>query len=186
MPAPEANPARSRRFLAVLRYYRALHEGWERSGRPLYRDTSLGAWAGSRPEHLYYFFRRVGLARYRLFIDLGSGDGLAACLASLFTRAIGIEIDPDLCRTARTASVDLGLHGRAEFVCGDFLGQSITRADCLFIYPDKPIHRLEPLLTGWRGTLLVYGPHLPAQSLTPRQRLACGRERLTRYAARPE
>lgn len=184
MPDPENTRSRTRRFLALRRYYRTLHEARERSGQRLYRDTSLGAWASSRPEHIHYFFRRIDLARFRLFVDLGCGDGIVACIASLFTRAVGIEIDPELCRTAREASVDLGLQDRLDFICADFSGQNVTRADCLFIYPDKPIGRLEEILGKWRGTLLVYGPHLPASRLRPLQRVSCGRERLLLYATR--
>jgi SAM-dependent methyltransferase len=183
VPVPENEPSRARRFLSILRYYRAQHEAWEHSGQRLYRDTSLGAWASSRPEHIHYFFRSIDLARFRLFVDLGCGDGIVACVASLFTRAVGIEIDPELCHSAREASVALGLRDRVDFVCGDFSGQNITKADCLFIYPDKPIGRLEGILGGWGGTLLVYGPHLPASRLRPLRRVSCGRERLLVYAA---
>ncbi|MHC1744933.1 MAG: methyltransferase [Syntrophobacteraceae bacterium] len=177
------DPSRAHRFVSLLRYYHGLHEIWARSGHRLYRATSLGAWASSRPEHLYYFFRSINLSRFKLLVDLGCGDGVVACVASLFTHAVGIEIDPDLCRAGRKASVVLGLQNRVDFICGDFSSQRITRADCLFVYPDKPMARLEEILTeaAWSGTLLVYGPHLPPSRLKPVDRLSCGRERLVMY-----
>lgn len=183
MRAPETERSRTRRFLALLRHYRRLHAGWEQSGHRLYRDTSLGAWASSRPEHLFYFFRCIDLSRFRLFVDLGCGDGIAACTGSLFTQALGVEIDRDLCRAAREASVALGLGGRVDFLCGDFYAHGITQADCLFIYPDKPLARLEAFLaeSAWGGTLLVSGPHLPPGRLRLVDRLSCGRERLALY-----
>lgn len=185
MPARDDPRSRTRRFLSVCRHFRAQHLARETSGGRLYRETQLGAWATSRPEHLYYFFRSIELSRFRLFIDLGSGDGIVACIASLFTRAVGIEIDPELCSSARQSSIELGLQDHVELICGDFLGQRIRRADSLFIYPDKPMGRLEELLEGWKGTLLVYGPHLPVSRMTPLHRLACGRERLQVYACIP-
>ncbi|MDR3553281.1 MAG: hypothetical protein P4L55_00870, partial [Syntrophobacteraceae bacterium] len=76
-----------------------------------YRLTASGAWAASRPEHLFSFFKSVDLSGFPLFIDLGSGDGVTCCVAGLFTRAIGIESDLLLASSARGAGRDLGLSG---------------------------------------------------------------------------
>ncbi len=183
MRNPDSERSRTRRFLSILRHYRSQYAAWEASGQRLYRETVLGAWASSRPEHLYYFFRGIDLSRFKLLVDLGCGDGVVACVASLFTHVVGIEIDADLCRAGRDASVVLGLESRVDFICGDFTSQQITKADCLFVYPDKPLARLEAILTeaAWRGTLLVYGPHLPPERLKLWDRRSCGRERLVMY-----
>lgn len=178
---PACNYDRGRAFTAVIRLYRELHGAAGPSRADPYRFTALGAWARSRAPHVFSFFRRVGLARYQMLLDLGSGDGLVACIAGLFTRAAGIEIDPELCRLARRAARDLGVSGRVEFICGDYLELPIQRADCLYLYPDKPMRDLEAQLAGWRGDLLVYGPHFPPRSMQPILKLACGRERLILY-----
>jgi len=144
--------------------------------------TALGAWAASRPAHLYSFFRKVDLSRFRLFIDLGSGDGVAACTAGLFTRSIGMESDPILVSRAALAARDLKLESRVSFICANFLTQRIQQADCLYIYPDKPVHAMEDTLEGWDGTLLIYGPHFPPKRFCLLEKLRCGRETMSVYA----
>jgi hypothetical protein len=174
---------RDLRFSAIETYYRGQHRQLEESGQGCYRLTLLGAWAVSIPGHVYRFFRELRLDQHRLFIDLGSGDGLVACIAGLFTRAVGIEIDRQLCGRASRAIRDLDLQARVAVICGDYRSHQICRADCLYLYPDKPVADLETLLTGWQGTLLVAGPHFPLQCFAPVKRLSCGRDQLVAYRA---
>ncbi|MCE5335415.1 MAG: hypothetical protein LLG06_12600 [Desulfobacteraceae bacterium] len=171
-----------RKAAGIIRYYRSLYgAGPEESGDSPYRITSAGAWAASRPAHLFSFFRRLNLSEFRLFLDVGSGDGIAVCLAGLLTRAVGIESDHLLASRARRASLDLGLDARVDFICADFFTQQIRHADCLYIYPDKPIYGLEDALEGWNGTLLVYGPHFAPRKLAPAGKLRCGKETIAVY-----
>lgn len=145
--------------------------------------TAAGAWAASRPAHLFNFFRRMDLACFRLFMDLGSGDGVVSCTAGLFTSSIGIESDPFLVTRAARAARDLKLNDRVGFIRADFLTQGIEKADCLYIYPDKPVYVLEEALAGWGGTLLIYGPHFPPKRFRLREKLKCGRETMSVYVA---
>jgi hypothetical protein len=174
---------RERQFARIEAYYQYLHHQLDRSGQGCYRLTVLGAWASSVADHVYHFFRELCLERHRLFIDLGSGDGLVACIAGLFTQAVGIEIDQGLCATASRSIRELDLQQRVVVVCGDYLSQHIRRADCLYLYPDKPIEALETMLAGWQGTLLIAGPHFPLQSFAPLKRLTRGRDQLVAYRA---
>lgn len=178
--APQLNADRGAAFAALIRYYRELHRASGITEDP-YQLTKLGAWAASRAPHVYSFFRRMELDRYELFLDLGSGDGVVACIAGLFTRSVGIEVDFRLCGLAQRATQDLSLTGRVSFICGDYRQLPIRRADCLYHYPDKPMQKLEDLLIGWRGDLLVYGPHFTLRTRVPILRLACGRERMVLY-----
>ncbi len=167
----------------LIGYYRKLHtHGSGDSDQLPYRLTVSGAWAVSRPAHLFYFFRKIELSRFRLFVDLGSGDGIVACLAALFTTAVGIEADSRLVRTARGAARALDLERRVGFIRADYLSQGLQAADCLYIYPDKPVFALERELSGWSGTLLIYGPHFPPKELKLRDKLRCGRETLAVYS----
>ncbi|MFZ0946202.1 MAG: hypothetical protein WB930_09160 [Syntrophobacteraceae bacterium] len=167
----------------IIEYFRKLHGPDGDYGHALpYRLTASGAWAASRPEHLFNFFRRLDLSRFRLFIDLGSGDGVATCAAGLFTRSIGIESDPFLVSRAARAARDLNLLSRVGFIRADFLTQRIQNADCLYIYPDKPIDALENTLAGWGGTLFIYGPHFPPKRLSLIEKLRCGRETISVYS----
>jgi len=166
----------------VIGYFQRLHACPGDRGEALpYRLTASGTWAASRPEHLFNFFKRVDLSSFSLFIDLGSGDGVASCAAGLFTRSIGIESDPYLVSRAARAARDLGLKDRVRFICADFLTQRIQEADCLYIYPDKPIDALEKTLEGWRGTLLIYGPHFPPGRFCLREKLSYGMETMSVY-----
>jgi hypothetical protein len=172
---------KSASFRSIFSYYRKHYEALEASGSMPYRSTSLGAWATSRAVHVFYFFRNIGLSRYRLFIDLGSGDGIVTCIAGCFTHAVGIEVDRGLCSVAQIATRELNLDQRVSFICGDYLKQRIWQADCLYVYPDKPIHAVEELLPGWMGILLIYGPHFPPRHLVPVCDLRCGGDRLVGY-----
>ncbi|MGA2404725.1 MAG: hypothetical protein ABSG91_23985, partial [Syntrophobacteraceae bacterium] len=92
-----------------------------------------------------------------------------------------IESDPFLVSQAGRAARDLRLESRVRFICADFLTQRIQRADCLYIYPDKPLHALEDALEGWGGVLLIYGPHFPPKRFRLREKLRCGRESMSVY-----
>ena len=144
--ADPAGAALARQFRTVAAYYRGAERELEKQGVWSYRMTASGAWALSRPAHVFYFLRKTGIPKESLFIDLGSGNGIVACIAGLFARSIGIESDPDLVASARTAAGRLGLDGRVSFIRADFFSQRIRRADYLYVYPDKPLYRLEEIL----------------------------------------
>jgi hypothetical protein len=166
----------------LIRYYRRLHApGPHNNLDSPYRLTAAGAWAASRPAHIFHFFRQIDLSGFRLFLDLGSGDGIVSCLAGLFTQAIGIEADSQLASMAGRAAQDLGIQNRVDFICADFFTQEIRVADCIYIYPNKPVYAVEELLDGWEGTLLINGPHFPPRKFSVQQKLRCGRETLTIY-----
>lgn len=175
----------SRHFAEIVRYYRKFYTELNNSGAEPYRMTRLGAWAASRAPHVFYFFKICNLAQYRLFMDLGSGDGIVTCIAGLFTRSIGIEIDPQLTAIAGAAARCLGLEGRVEFVCGDHRDHRIDQADCLYLYPDKPFDALADRLGGWGGTVIVYGPHFRPESLPRILTRRCGREQIVLYGNQP-
>jgi hypothetical protein len=174
---------RDTRFAALESHYQGQYGRLEESGRGCYRHTALGAWAASIPGHVYGFFRELRLQQQRLFIDLGSGDGLVACIAGLFTQAVGIEIDRRLCGRASRAIRELDLQARVSVICGDYRTHHVRFADCLYVYPDKPIADLEARLAGWQGMLLVAGPHFPLQSFVPVKRLTIERDQLVAYRA---
>ena len=170
------------RAVEVIRYFRRLQGRLGQGGETLpYRRTASGAWAASRSSHLFYFFKKIDLSTFRLFMDLGSGDGIACCTAGLFTWSIGIESDPFLVSQASRAAHDLKLEGRVQFIRADFFTQGIREADCLFIYPDKPVYALEEALEGWAGALLIYGPHFPPKRFRLMEKLRCGKETMSVY-----
>jgi hypothetical protein len=181
-PIPSSEDRGGEAAAGVIDYFRNRQENCGQTSP--YRRTASGAWAASRPEYLFRFFKMVDLSGFGLFVDLGSGDGVACCVAGLFTRAIGIESDPLLASEAGRAVRDLKLGERVGFICADFLTQSLQKADCLYIYPDKPLDALEKVLAGWGGTLLVYGPHFPPKHFSLATKLSHGMETMAVYSCR--
>lgn len=150
-------------------------EGFQKGLEQPYKMTPVGMWACSDPAELWELFGQVDLAACRHMADLGSGDGRAVLLASLLTRATGIEADPWLVASSRDLAQGLGL-ARAGFLEGDCRQVDLTPYDLLFIYPDKPLAWLEARLPAdWPGRLLVYGAGFRPQGLTHLRTLYAGR-----------
>jgi hypothetical protein len=175
---------RQARFAQIANHYQNLYRKLEAADHAPYHLTRLGTWATSVAAHVFAFFEHIDLKRYRLFLDLGSGDGVVACIAGLFTRALGIEIDAGLCCTAQEAVRRLGLERQVAVVCGDYRTQRIWRADCLYIYPDKPVLAMETLPADWPGSLIVSGPHFPPERFTPTVQFRIARDHMVLYRSR--
>ena len=146
----------------------AIHAALARAAAGLggqYKATSLGMWACSDTGEVAELFEQIGLADYRHVADIGSGDGRVVLIASLFTRATGIEVDPELSDLGRRVAGELNLD-RAGFLEGDARHTDLSPYDLLYIYPDKPLGWLEDLLPAdWRGRLLVYGPYFKPERM---------------------
>ncbi|MFH1064197.1 MAG: hypothetical protein V1729_03900 [Candidatus Woesearchaeota archaeon] len=118
------------------------------------RATALGYWAASDPTQLFELFKKVRLQNFKKFLDLGSGDGIAVAVASLFTDASGIEIDAELHKEAKQLTSRLGLH--CTLKCKDYLDEDLSAYDFIFINPDNYFHRLEKkLVEEFKGTLVI-------------------------------
>ncbi len=134
-----------------------------RKGKLPLRDTGIGYWSIAVCDEMYDLFKKMQLEKYPNFIDLGSGDGRVALIASLFTRAEGIEYDKDLFNKSLEISnkhkLDVTFHNK------DFLEHDLSPYSVIFIHPDQNISRkLEAkLLREMTGKLVVHGPmHHPA------------------------
>jgi hypothetical protein len=125
-------------------------------GRQLVWETEKGIYGAAPCRRLFELFQKVELENFKGFIDLGSGDGRAVLIASLFTDATGIEADEELVAVGQRIRHELGLN--AKFVHGDFLEQDISEYDLLFINPDQGFHKGldEKLAKEMTGTLLVH------------------------------
>src|SRR3989344_5672108 len=123
-------------------------ESLRRGGGPLH-PTSKGFWSPAIMAEVFEAFRKLGLDRYRNFLDLGSGDGRVVLIASLFVpRAEGIEIDPSL-------------HAIAVSMAGK-LGSSAA-----FRRPDTPLERgmERKLVKEMNGHLILSGDHFHPRTL---------------------
>ncbi|MBD3248435.1 hypothetical protein GF336_00130 [Candidatus Woesearchaeota archaeon] len=118
--------------------------------------TGYGVWGGSDCDIIFNFFKKIKLQDYENIVDLGSGDGRVVLIASLFTQAIGFEMDKQLMRLAKEGRDALGID--AEFRTEDFYKENLSRYDCMFIYPDKHSYMKmrSKFLRELKGKLFVY------------------------------
>ena len=83
-------------FPLIVQKYREHTDSILRKGDFPLRETFNGFWGISVCEEVFELFKKLRLRYYNNFLDLGSGDGRVAAIASLFTNATGIESDKEL------------------------------------------------------------------------------------------
>ena len=138
-----------------------------REGRLPMRSTSKGFWNASVSGEVYEAFKRIGLQKFKSFLDIGSGDGKVVLIASLFCKnAEGIEIDSLLHDKAEEIRKKFGIEN-AAFHNKDFFEHDISKYDALFIAPDAPLERgvESKLIREMQGRLIHYGSHFHPNSL---------------------
>ena len=142
----------------------------EKRGNVL-KDTANGFFVPSHMEFVHRLFREIGLERYNSILDLGSGDGRIVLIASLFTKAEGIESDSELHKKAVRMREKLCISPeKAELINADFMGHDISKHDVIYMYPDKPISRElnEKLKKELRGTLILFSDSFVPEGLETR------------------
>ncbi len=145
----------------VLDYFSALDKEKKAKGTYIY-NTSKGIFGVTDAKSLIAFFKKINLQQAEHFVDLGSGDGRVAIIASFFTRASGIEFDPSL--VAESKEHAKNLHSGAQFFQQDYEDFSYQDIDVLFSYADHAFNNtfLKKLHDEFTGTLYVYqGAFLP-------------------------
>ncbi len=144
------------RFERIKDAYDDFYKEILKTGQLPMRDTEVGFWGTAACDDIFELFKKAGLHNYRNFIDLGSGDGKVVMIASLFTKASGVEFDRELHDKAEEIRAKLGID--AELICGDFLKMDISGYDLVFINPDKAFHKgvEKKLREELKGTLIVY------------------------------
>ncbi len=88
------------------------------------------------PEHINGFFELAPVSASDLVYDLGSGDGrlLFAALETGAGKAVGVELDPELVRTARDMAQSKGVEDRVAFLEADVMNVSLKDASVVFCY----------------------------------------------------
>ncbi|MFH1506056.1 MAG: class I SAM-dependent methyltransferase [archaeon] len=147
---------RFQQFSKIKAAFDKIDQEFLKNGSLPMRDTEDGFWGSSNMNLVYDFFVKVGLEKYRNFLDLGSGDGRIVLIASLFTKATGVESDKELLLKGAQARDNLGLN--AEFIHRNYLDIDWSKYDFIFIFPDK---RFKPALEKklkeeLKGKLFVY------------------------------
>ncbi|MGM5487897.1 MAG: class I SAM-dependent methyltransferase [Nanobdellota archaeon] len=148
-------------YLKIKQEYETLIQDRLRQGKLPLKDTGVGYWAIATSDDLYQTFRQLRLQEHKNFIDLGSGDGRAAVIASIFTTATGIEYDEELHELASDIAKE-----RATLIQGDYMHHDISGYDIVFINPDKhSIDLEEKFHRELTGTLVVFGNEFHPKTL---------------------
>jgi protein-L-isoaspartate O-methyltransferase len=154
------------KFTEIKTSYDSLYNHMLAAGRIPMKETELGYWGISTADDVYNLFSTLKLNKFKSFIDLGSGDGKVALIASLFTKATGIECDDELIQHSETMKSKVKAK-KVRFIKGDFMSHNLSDYDFIFINPDKHMHALEPkLFKELKGKFVVYGPHYHPKLLT--------------------
>jgi SAM-dependent methyltransferase len=95
-------------------------------------------------------------SKARILVDLGSGDGRVLIMAAKYfgLKAIGYEIDEDLCVLAEVNARENGVEDLVEVRCESFYKADLSNADIVYAYlyssileTLKPVFGKAPLLS---------------------------------------
>lgn len=157
-----------KKFNKIKQIYDAFHRKMLSSGRLMMKDTDIGYWGISPTTELFELFEKTDLQKHKKFIDLGSGDGRACAVASLFTTSHGIEFDSELHEFAKKLTKKAGVDPLLENK--DFFEHSLKTYDYIFINPDNHIaNKLEEKLMNEmtkKAKLVVFSPLYHPKELT--------------------
>lgn len=150
-------------FSQIKKAYSEFEKELKAQGKPPMWKTSHGFWGTAGLDDVFEFFQKVRLEKSKQFMDLGCGDGRVVLVASLFTKASGIDVDEFLVKKAVEIRDKLKL--KAEFICDDFFNINLEKYDFIFMFPDNPFslkfeNKFEKELIGslWTYTK-IYEPY---------------------------
>ncbi len=150
-------------FKTLHVYYKEFENYLLKNGILLAKDTGVGYWGVTHLPAAYSLFQKLELQKCKKFLDLGSGDGRIAFLASLFAKEVhGIEFDQWLHESAVhiQSEIDLFPVKNVQLYNKDFRQHSIADYDVVFVSPDKPFHRdgfNQKIVRELQGKLIVHG-----------------------------
>ena len=146
-------------FSKLKEFFAKVDLNYKSSNKYVYK-TKKGIFGVSDLEILNQFFKEINLEGN--FLDLGSGDGRVTLLASLFTKAEGVEFEEELINLSNKYKEELNLG--CKFIQDDFQNIDLSKYNVLFsfsdnFFSDKFISKLKK---EFKGTLYVYqGVFLP-------------------------
>ena len=144
------------KFKELQQAYQEFEQNLVKHGQLPMRSTRDGFWGASSLIAMFELFNKIGLDKFKHFADFGSGDGRITILASLFTKATGIESDKKLFGIAKDMKNKLG--SNANFVHEDFFAYDLSKFDLIFMYPDKRFDKEfeEKLQKEFKGDVFIY------------------------------
>jgi predicted O-methyltransferase YrrM len=141
------------------------------------RPTKLGYWGSSNPEQIFELFTKIKLEKYKNFVDLGSGDGVVAAIAALFTGSTGIESDEKLHKEATAIRKELidkkKVKINYEIKNENYFDADFSGYDFMFINPDNYFHKLEKkIIEEFKGVLIVTESIFQPLTLRPSEKIS--------------
>ena len=149
--------SREETFLGIKKQFQLFDKELKEKFLFTVRDTKKGIWGPSNLDAVFELFKKVKLQNKKRFLDIGCGDGRVVLVASLFTKASGIEIDKNLVKKGNEIKDTLKLKN-AKLICGDYFNHDFSKCDIIFTNPDTGFYNglEDKLLKEMKGTLLVY------------------------------
>jgi len=152
----------------IFKKYREYTDSFLKKGGFPLKETVGGFWGISICEEVFELFKKIKLRYYKNFLDLGSGDGRVAAIASLFTNATGIEIDKELYETSLKIKNELKLD--CNFINSNFYEFDISKFDIIYCFPDSLNYRFEnKLIKELNGKLILTGAYSMLNSLNKKK-----------------
>ena len=145
------------RYEQIKEEYNKIHKEFLKKNPILVKYLEKGVWAPSISKEIFKIFHRYS-DKNQSFLDLGSGDGLAVMVASLFFKhAYGIEMEKEFFDISENVKKKLNIEN-TTLINDDFFNHDFSKYDVLFIAPDKEFSlKLEnKLLRELNGKLIVY------------------------------
>jgi hypothetical protein len=143
-------------------YYNEFEKYLLSNGLMLSKDTDIGYWGVTHIPAAFQLFKKINI-RAAKFLDLGSGDGRIAFLASLFSEKVdAIEFDKWLHDSAEYIKKELDIPHKSKisFINADFKQHSLMEYDMVYFSPDKPFYRdglNQKFQKELNGMLIVHG-----------------------------
>ena len=119
------------------------------SGRPQQDQIRLAPFVATPPEAVERMLSLARVGSGDVVYDLGCGDGRVVIAAAkrFGARGVGIDLDPNLIRSAREAAAREGVSDRVEFRVGNLLEADVSKASVVALYLSAAANiRLRPQL----------------------------------------
>ncbi|MBW2963917.1 hypothetical protein KY363_00515 [Candidatus Woesearchaeota archaeon] len=168
-------------FRKIKEQYALFEQSLKDSGRGLVYRTEKGIYGTTNLDNIFMFFKEINLQNYRHFLDLGCGDGRVVLVASLFTKATGIEYSAELLEAGIAVRDRLGLS--CGLVVGDYLSHDFSGYDIVFINPDHDFGELNAKLAReLNGPLFIYNEIFSPEGLVKGRKFWYGQLPIVKYA----
>jgi SAM-dependent methyltransferase len=133
-------------------------------------------------EAVEVMLRLAGIGATDVVYDLGSGDGriVIAAARQFGARGVGIELDPDLVKRARTNAARAGVEGLVEFREADLFKTDLSPATVvtLFLSPSMNLRLESKLKRELRPGARIVAYRFPVGTWRADQDVPVGRERV--------